>query len=128
MALRQKLQIMVVDDMSTSRGLIIQALEELGIMHNDYCRNGKDAFRAISARPVHLVISDYNMPELNGLELLKSLRSFAPTQRIAFILISGSPTQEILDAGRALGMNNFLKKPFTTAQMRQCIETVVGGL
>lgn len=128
MALRDKLQIMVVDDMSTSRGLIIQALEELGIMHNDYCRNGKDALRAISASPVHLVISDYNMPELNGLELLKSLRSFGPTQNIAFILVSGSPTQQILDVGRALGMNNFLKKPFSTAEMRRCIETVVGRL
>ena len=128
MALREKLQVMIVDDMSTSRGLIVQAVEELGIMHNDYCRDGADAFRVLSARPVHLVISDYNMPNMNGLELLKSLRTYVPTQKIAFILVTGTPTQEILNSGRALGMNNFLKKPFTTTQMRTCIESVVGRL
>ena len=128
MALREKLQVMIVDDMSTSRGLLQQAVEELGIMHNDYCVDGATAFREISARPVHLVISDYNMPNMNGLELLKSIRSYAPTQKMAFILVSGTPTREILDTGRALGMNNFLKKPFTTAEMRACIESVVGRL
>lgn len=128
MALRDKLHVMIVDDMSTSRGLIVQAVEELGIMHNDYCRDGETAFSQISARPVHLVISDYNMPKMNGLELLKALRTYAPTQKIAFILVTGTPTREILDTGRALGMNNFIKKPFTTNEMRTCIESVVGRL
>jgi two-component system chemotaxis response regulator CheY len=128
MALREKLHIMIVDDMSTSRGLLIQAVEELGIMHNDYCTDGATAFSQLSARPVHLVISDYNMPNMNGLELLKALRTHGSTQKIAFILVSGTPTREILDTGRALGMNNFLKKPFTTNDMRTCIESVVGRL
>lgn len=128
MALREKLKVMVVDDMSTSRGLLIQAIEELGIMHNSYCVDGATAFRDISGSPVHLVISDYNMPNMNGLELLKALRTHGPTQKIAFILVSGTPTREILDTGRALGMNNFLKKPFTTNEMRACIESVVGRL
>lgn len=128
MALKDKLHVMIVDDMSTSRGLILQSLEELGISNTDFCKNGADAFRKVSARPVHLVISDYNMPAMDGLELLKQLRSNASTQRIGFILVSGSPTQEILDTGRRLGMNNFIKKPFTTAMMKACIESVVGRL
>lgn len=128
MSLRDKLHILVVDDMSTSRGLILQSLEDLGIFNTDYCRDGNEAFQKIVSKPVHLVVSDYNMPNMNGLELLRSLRQNPATQQTGFILVSGSPTQDILDSGRKLGMNNFIKKPFSTADMKQCIESVVGAL
>lgn len=128
MSIKEQLHIMVVDDMSTSRGLILQTLEELGIYNTDYCRNGAEAFRKVSTKPVHLVISDYNMPSMDGLELLKAIRGNAATQKVGFILVTGSPTQEILDVGRRLGMNNFIKKPFSTAMMKSCIESVVGRL
>lgn len=128
MSLKDKLHVMVVDDMSISRALIIQALEELGIDNTDFCKNGAEGFRKIIARPVHIVISDYHMPSMNGLELLQALRNHPNTQKIIFILVTGSPTQEILSIGRRLGMNNYIKKPFTTAAMKNCLESVVGRL
>jgi two-component system, chemotaxis family, chemotaxis protein CheY len=128
MSLKETLTIMVVDDMSTSRGLITMALEEIGIKKVDFQSNGQDALRAISTRPVHLVISDYNMPGLDGLQLLESLRSNKLTSRIGFILVSGKLDETIIATGRKLGMNNFLRKPFSTAQLRQCLEAVVGKL
>ena len=128
MSLKERLSVMVVDDMSVSRGLIIQALEEIGLKKIDYCNDGESAFRKLAANPVHLVISDYNMPGANGLQLLAGLRRYQATQRIGFILITGTASQEIIDKGNELGMNNYLKKPFSTIDLKACIERVVGPL
>lgn len=126
MSTREKIRIMVVDDMSTSRGLITQALDWMGIKNYDYCTNGEDALRKIAVRPVHLVISDFNMPGLNGLQLLSALRSNKQTQRIGFILLTGSADPNVINSGRQLGMNNYLKKPFAPNALQTCIERVVG--
>ena len=61
MALRENIKIMVVDDMSTSRGLLIQPLEKLGVKNIDFRRDGKSALTSLVNSPAHLVISDYNM-------------------------------------------------------------------
>ncbi|MFP4327271.1 MAG: response regulator [Paracoccaceae bacterium] len=128
MSLRESLHVMIVDDMTTSRGLVTQALEELGVWNYQAEADGAAALRKLAARPVHLVLSDYNMPGMDGLELLHALRANRSTQRIGFILITGRPEKDILARGMQLGMNNYLPKPFTTAQMRACIERVVGPL
>ena len=80
------------------------------------------------AAPVHLVISDMNMPGMSGLDLLEALRKNKSTQRIGFILITGTPSPEILKRGQELGVNNLVKKPFTTVTLKSCIERVVGKL
>ena len=128
MGVRDNVHILIVDDMSTSRGLITQAMDELGISNYDTENDGTSALKRLAARPVHLVISDFNMPGMNGLELLGALRQTKSTQRIGFILITGRADKELLAKGQALGMNNYLAKPFTTAQMKSCIERVVGPL
>jgi two-component system, chemotaxis family, chemotaxis protein CheY len=127
-SLKDSLQIMVVDDMSVSRALITNALDEIGIKNYRTENDGNAALAKLVANPAHLVLSDYNMPNLDGLGLLKALRMSRVTQRIGFILITGSAKPEVIEAGRALGMNNMIKKPFTTVTMRQCIESVVGRL
>ena len=128
MGVRNQLHILIVDDMSTSRGLITPAMDELGIANYDTENDGRAAMTRLAARPVHLVISDYNMPGMNGLELLAALRQHKATQRIGFILITGRADRELLEKGQKLGMNNYLAKPFTTPQMKACIERVVGPL
>ncbi|MGY9048244.1 chemotaxis protein CheY [Puniceibacterium antarcticum] len=128
MGLKETLRVMVVDDMSTSRGLITQALDEIGIKNYLTENDGKGALQKLVVTPVHLVLSDYNMPELDGLGLLKALRQTKSTQRIGFILVTGKPTPDMVTQAKALGLNNMIKKPFTSDSMRQCIESVVGKL
>lgn len=128
MALRDQIRIMVVDDMSTSRGLITQALDNFGIRNISTAEDGASALDTLAKHPVHLVISDYNMPNMDGLKLLHSLRTGAKTKGVGFILITGRAEQEIIDYGRKLGMNNFIKKPFEPSDLKKCIETVVGPL
>ncbi len=128
MALRDQLRILVVDDMSTSRGLITQALDALGIRNVSTATDGTSALTSIARTPVHLVISDYNMPGMDGLHLLHALRQAPKTARVGFLLITGRAEQQIIDHGRKLGMNNYLKKPFTPADLKQAIEAIVGRL
>lgn len=128
MSLKDQLKILVVDDTSTSRGLISQALETIGIGKVGYADDGGSALKHVQAAPVHLVISDFNMPGMNGLDLLKALRTTPATRSVGFILITGKATKELIDTGRSLGMNNFLKKPFTQQEFRSCLEAVVGRL
>jgi len=128
MSIKDQIQILVVDDMSTSRGLIVQALESMGIAHIHHAADGREAIATMAARPVHLVVSDYNMPGMDGLGLLRELRGNPSTKGTGFILITGRADQDIIDRGRALGMNNFIKKPFTPADLKACLEAVVGRL
>ena len=128
MALKDSLRVVVVDDMSVSRGLLTQALEEMGVWKVDTENSGQSALTRLVANPVHLVLSDYNMPGMDGLQLLQGLRQNKSTQKIGFILVTGTPTPEIVNKGRQLGLNNVVKKPFTTDSLKKSIEAVVGRL
>lgn len=128
MALRDQLRVMVVDDMSTSRGLITQALDGFGVRQIESSADGPSALEKLAAWPVHLVISDMNMPGMNGLELLQALRKTPATQKVGFLLITGKADRQIIETGQKLGMNNFLPKPFQPTDLRAAIEAIVGRL
>ncbi|MBR3370533.1 MAG: response regulator [Rhodobacteraceae bacterium] len=128
MLLKSQLHVMVVDDMSVSRGLIEQALDWAGISNVQYEANGESALKRLVASPVHLVISDYNMPGMDGISLLEALRSNKTTHRMGFILITGKADRALLERGQRAGMNNFLTKPFTKEALLRCIESVTGKL
>ena len=128
MSILQKLEIMVVDDTSVSRMLITESLAEIGVKNISMAKDGKQALAALMAKPVHLVISDMNMPGLDGLGLLKALREFKPTSKIGFILLTGSADKSLIERGRQFGLNNFIAKPFSTKAVKAAIEAVVGKL
>ena len=128
MAMKDKLWVLVVDDMATSRGLITQALDSIGIKHYDWEPDGQAAMRYLSKTPCHLVISDYNMPNMDGLQLLHAIRSDKTTNHIGFILVTGTKDASLVNRGKQLGMNNYIPKPFTQDGLRKCIEAVTGPL
>jgi two-component system chemotaxis response regulator CheY len=128
MSLRETLRVMVVDDMSVSRALISQSLDEIGIKNHVTESDSRVALGKLVANPVHLVISDMHMPGMSGLDLLAALRQNRTTQRIGFILITGTPSPEVLRLGQELGLNNLVRKPFTSVTLKSSIERVVGKL
>ncbi|MDG1128331.1 response regulator [Seohaeicola saemankumensis] len=128
MSLKNSLQLMVVDDMTISRGLVEQSLLEIGIRNVQYEKDGAMALKRLTAAPVHLVLSDYNMPGMDGIALLEALRLNRSTQRIGFILMTGRADRALIERGHFLGMNNFIAKPFSTLSLKVCIEKVVGPL
>lgn len=128
MSLKERLRVMIVDDTYTNRALIKDSLDQLGIMNSVVSKDGDSALKALMVSPMHLVISDLNMPGLDGMSLLRKLREFKPTSKIGFILVTASSDPNLLAAGKAYGLNNVLYKPFTTDGLKRSIESVVGRL
>tara|TARA_R100000322_G_scaffold28564_10_gene18450 strand:+ start:6990 stop:7217 length:228 start_codon:yes stop_codon:yes gene_type:complete len=75
-----------------------------------------------------MVISDMNMPGMNGLQLLHVLRNAPKTSNVGFLLITGKAEKSIIETGKKLGMNNFLAKPFNPDDLRKAVEAIVGRL
>ena len=123
-----QIRVMVVDDQMTMRSLVRTGLQQLGFVDITEAPDGEEALRQILARPVHLVISDFNMPKLDGMGLLRALRSHGPTAKTAFIMLTGRADKELVQKAVQLGVNNYLVKPFTVATLKEKIEAVFGVL
>jgi two-component system, chemotaxis family, chemotaxis protein CheY len=128
MPFMQHLKVMVVDDTSVSRLLIVDALNEIGLKNITLAGDGEQALQQMMANPCHIVFSDMNMPKLNGLQLLRALREYQPTRQCCFILVTGKGDRAMIEEGKKYGLNNFLAKPFTTASLKAALEAVVGKL
>jgi two-component system chemotaxis response regulator CheY len=122
------IQTLIVDDQLTMRALIRSGLQQLGMTSTREASDGEAALREIVAHPVNLVISDFNMPNLDGLGLLRAIRAYAPTRNTAFIMLTGRADRELLQRAAQFGVNNFLVKPFTVLTLREKIEEVFGAL
>ena len=124
----QHLKVMVADDTSVSRMLLCDSLAQIGIKNVALAGDGEQALKSLMTNPCHIVFSDFNMPKLDGLQLLKALREYGPTRQTVFILVSGKGDRAIIEQGKKLGLNNFLLKPFSVPGLKACIEAVVGKL
>ena len=119
---------LVVDDQLTMRSLVRASLQQIGMRDIEEAPDGEAALRSLLAQPVHLVISDFNMPNLDGLGLLRAIRAHPPTSKTAFIMLTGRADRELVQRAVQFGVNNYLVKPFTTAQLKEKLEAVFGPL
>ena len=128
MPVASTLSCLVVDDQQTIRSLVRSGLQELGFKAIHEANDGEDGLRHLLNRPINLVISDFNMPKLDGLGLLRAVRSHPPIQKTAFIMLTGRADKELVQRAVQFGVNNYLVKPFTVAVLREKIEAVFGAL
>ena len=119
---------LVVDDQQTMRSLVRTGLQQLGFRTIYEAPDGEEGLRHMLSRPVHLVISDYNMPTLDGLGLLRAIRSHPPIQKTAFIMLTGRADKELVQRAVQFGVNNYLVKPFTVQTLKEKIEAIFGVL
>jgi two-component system chemotaxis response regulator CheY len=122
------ISVLVVDDQMTIRALVRNGLQQLGFRDIHEAPDGEEALRILVQRPSQLIISDYNMPKLDGLGLLRAVRSHPPIKSTAFIMLTGRADSELVKRAAQFGVNNYLVKPFTVAVLRQKIEQVFGAL
>jgi two-component system, chemotaxis family, chemotaxis protein CheY len=122
------LKVLIVDHQYNMRQLTRQALEELGVRNILELEDGKSALATATVQPLDLIISDYNMPEMDGLGLLRAVRGTPAVRKLPFILLTGRGDRELVVKAAQAGVNDYLIKPFTSALLRQKIEQVMGKL
>lgn len=118
--------VLVVDDSGTMRKIIIRSLNALGVKSTAEAADGSQALQLFQGQPYDIVLTDWNMPNMNGLELLKAIR--ATGSKVPIILITTeSEKARVVEAVQA-GVSDYLVKPFDTEGLRKKLERFVGAI
>jgi len=122
------MRILIVDDSKAMRSIIMRSLRQAGLGQHSFeeASNGAEALAAVKADPPQLVLSDWNMPEMNGIELLENLRASGSRVRLGFI--TSETSNETRELAIRSGASFVLTKPFTPETLGQAITTAVGDL
>jgi two-component system chemotaxis response regulator CheY len=122
------IKVMVVDDQTSMRAMIRRTLQDIGFKDIRDKAGPAEALAAIRADRVHLIISDFNMPDMDGLQFLEAVRGDPVIGKTVFIMLTGSADRDIVQRAAALGVNNYVVKPFAPAALKEKIERVFGEL
>lgn len=128
MALRRDLRLVIVDDMAVSRQVLVQLLEQLGLVDVRAAQSGEDALTLLDQHPADILIVDLNMPGMDGLAMLRHVRADRRCHDLRFILCSGADTDARIEDARLAGLDAFLMKPFCTDRLIRALESVSGRL
>lgn len=128
MPVDKSMNVLVVDDYKTMIRIVRSLLQQLGFSNIDDAADGATAFSMMKAKPYGLVLSDWNMQPMTGLELLKAVRADERTRSIPFIMVTAETKTENVVAARQAGVNNYVIKPFTLAVLKQKLTAVLGEL
>ena len=122
------IKVMVVDDQTSMRAMIRRTLQDLGFKDVRDKGGAAEALDAVKSDRVHLIISDYNMPDMDGLQFLEAVRKDPVIGKTVFIMLTGSSDRELVQKAAAMGVNNYVVKPFAPAALKEKIERVFGEL
>lgn len=118
--------VLVVDDYRDIVRLLTNLLRQLGFSDVDGAMNGAEALRALRKRDYALVLCDWNMEPMTGLQLLREVRADADLTNLPFIMVTGESKTEHVVAAKRAGVSNYIVKPFNLQAVRDKIETTVG--
>lgn len=114
--------ILVVDDSTAMRSLLVSTLETLGPLNIVQANNGFEALRMLPREHIDLVLTDINMPDINGLELLSFMRNNPVYKDVPVVVISTEGSRKDIEKGLALGANEYLVKPFDPSQLLEIVK------
>jgi two-component system chemotaxis response regulator CheY len=118
------MRFLIVDDSSTMRRIIINTLAKLGYQTFLEAGNGREALEKLAAGPVDLIITDWNMPEMDGLDFVRSLRSTTYGKNVPVLMVTtNAANADVAEAIKA-GVNNYVVKPFTADTLKEKILAV----
>lgn len=119
-----KIKVLVVDDFPTMRRIVKNLLKQLGFENVDEAENGEDALKKLRSSEYGLVVSDWNMPVMEGIELLKNIRSDPQLKDIPFLMVTAEAEKEkVIEAIKA-GVDNYIVKPFTGEVLKEKLEKI----
>ncbi|HET7328546.1 MAG TPA: response regulator [Nocardioidaceae bacterium] len=120
------MKILIVDDSRVMRQIVTRTLRQAGYSGHDVVEagNGREGLDAVAAHGPDLVLSDWNMPEMNGIDLLHALRATGQAVPFGFVTSEGSP--EMLTRAEQAGALFVITKPFTPEAFRATLDPVIG--
>lgn len=118
--------ILIVDDSSAMRAFIISGLEELGNFNFIEAKTGFEALKELPRKKYSLIISDINMPDINGLELLNFIKTSENYKDIPVLMISTETKEEDLNRALTMGANDYLTKPFDLKTLQKKVKKLLG--
>lgn len=128
MALDQSMKILVIDDFPTMRRIIKNLLKEIGYENVDEAEDGDVALDKLKGGGFDFVVSDWNMPNMTGLDLLKAVRAEAGIKDIPFLMVTAEAAKENIVLAVEAGVNNYIVKPFTAAVLKEKIGKILEKL
>ena len=118
------MQILVVDDFSTMRRIVKNVLRELGFSNLKEAEDGGPALQILKTSKIDFVVTDWNMPGMNGLDLLKAIRADEKLKTLPVLMVTAEAKREqIIEAAQA-GVNGYVVKPFTAQTLKMKMEKV----
>jgi two-component system, chemotaxis family, chemotaxis protein CheY len=121
----RNIRILIVDDFATMRKVIRNILKQLGYENIVEAEDGVLGLRVLKSQKIDLVISDWNMPNMTGLELLKEVRADGDIGRTPFLMVTAEALQENVVAAVKAGVNNYIVKPFTAESLNEKITKIL---
>ena len=126
MAVDKSMNVMVVDDYNTMRRIIRNLLKQLGFDNVEEAAHGGEAFTKLHEKTYGLVISDWNMEPVTGMELLKQVRADEKLKHLPFIMVTAESKPENVIAAKQAGVSNYIVKPFNAETLKTKMSAVLG--
>lgn len=121
------LKILAVDDSPTMRRIIINTLKRAGYTDVVEATDGKDALAKLKGAGINFIITDWNMPEMDGLTFVNNLRSNDEYKTLPILMVTTRSVKEDIVEALKAGVNNYIVKPFTPDTLKEKIEQVLAG-
>ncbi|MEC4676492.1 MAG: response regulator [Nitrospirota bacterium] len=118
--------ILIVEDSATTMALIRAVIEELGDFETVEATSGFEALKLLPRHDYDLIVTDINMPDINGLELISFIKNNPVYQTLPIIIVSTEQTDEDRKRGMALGAAAYVTKPFSSLQLQETIKKTIG--
>lgn len=120
----KNMRILVVDDFPTMRRIVRSLLKELGYNNVDEAEDGQDGLAKLRAGGFQFVVSDWNMPNLDGLEMLRQIRADDALKALPVLMVTAEARKENIIAAAQAGANGYVVKPFTAATLEEKLNKI----
>jgi two-component system chemotaxis response regulator CheY len=119
------MRFLIVDDSSTMRRIIINTLTKLGYKEFHEAGNGREGLDKLASTPVDMIITDWNMPEMSGIDFIRAVRANNATKLLPVLMVTTNAAEDDIVAALKAGVNNYVVKPFTPDTIREKIQSAM---
>jgi len=121
------MNVLIVDDFATMRKIVKNVLKQIGFKNIIEADDGRTALEVLKKEKIHFIVSDWNMPEVTGIELLKTVRNMEEHKTTPFLMVTAEGQKEQVLEAIKHKVNNYIVKPFTPETLKEKIDKIFEG-